>query len=95
MPMQTAERVLALYGETYFDLSMRHFHEKLREEYEIELSSATRGSSRHCKERDWWPGARNAGLIAGIGRGDRYPASCYTSMAASIVGFPTIALTIC
>jgi len=29
--MERAERVLALYQETYFDLSVRHFHEKLRE----------------------------------------------------------------
>src|SRR6476469_7819590 len=38
VPMETAERVLALYQETYFDLSVRHFHEKLREEQSIELS---------------------------------------------------------
>ena len=38
VPMQTAERVLALYRERYFDLSVRHFHEKLREEHGIELS---------------------------------------------------------
>src|SRR3954469_7492570 len=38
VPMETAERVLALYRETYFDLSVRHFHEKLREEHVIELS---------------------------------------------------------
>src|SRR5438445_7416164 len=38
VPMETAERVLALYQETYFDLSVRHFHEKLREEHALELS---------------------------------------------------------
>jgi transposase InsO family protein len=38
VPMQTAERVLTLYQETYFDLSVRHFHEKLREDHAIELS---------------------------------------------------------
>ena len=38
VPMETAEQVLALYQETYFDLSVRHFHEKLREEHSIELS---------------------------------------------------------
>ena len=38
VPMETAERVLALYRETYFDLSVRHFQEKLREEHAIELS---------------------------------------------------------
>src|SRR3954449_13592822 len=37
-PMETAERVLALYQETYFDLSVQHFHEKLREEHAIQLS---------------------------------------------------------
>src|SRR3954462_11990614 len=38
VPMETAERVLALYRDTYFDLSVRHFHEKLREEHAIQLS---------------------------------------------------------
>jgi hypothetical protein len=38
VPMETAERMLALSQETYFDLSVRHFHEKLREEHGIELS---------------------------------------------------------
>src|ERR1700745_4371656 len=38
VPMETAESVLALYREHYFDLSVRHCHEKLREEHAIELS---------------------------------------------------------
>jgi transposase len=38
VPMETAEKVLALYQERYFDLSIRHFHEKLRSEQNIELS---------------------------------------------------------
>jgi len=38
VPMETAEKVLALYQERYFDLSVRHFHEKLRDEHEIGLS---------------------------------------------------------
>lgn len=38
VPMATAERVLQLYQEQYFDLSVKHFHEKLREEHGIELS---------------------------------------------------------
>jgi transposase len=38
VPLETAERVLALYQETYFDLSVRHFHEKLQEEHGISLS---------------------------------------------------------
>ena len=36
--METAEEVLRLYREDYFDLNMRHFHEKQREEHSIELS---------------------------------------------------------
>jgi len=28
--------VLGLYKETYYDLNIRHFHEKLREEHGIE-----------------------------------------------------------
>jgi hypothetical protein len=32
------EEVLRLYREEYFDLNMRHFHEKLKEKHSIELS---------------------------------------------------------
>lgn len=38
VPLATVEEVLRLYQETYFDLSMRHFHEKLSEKHEIQLS---------------------------------------------------------
>src|SRR5579862_2823601 len=38
VPMETAEEVLRLYREVYFDLNIRHFHEKLRDEHKIELS---------------------------------------------------------
>src|SRR6266516_6047837 len=30
------EKVLALYREKYFDLNVRHFHEKLQEEQQVE-----------------------------------------------------------
>ncbi len=36
--MATAEKVLALYQERYFDFNVRHFHEKLGKEHGIELS---------------------------------------------------------
>jgi hypothetical protein len=36
--METAEKVLELYQTTYFDLSVRHFHEKLQAEHDIRLS---------------------------------------------------------
>ena len=38
VPMATLERVLELYRERYFDLNLRHFHEKLEAEHQIELS---------------------------------------------------------
>jgi len=38
IPMETAERVLALYRDQYFDLNVRHFHEKLKEVEGIRLS---------------------------------------------------------
>ena len=38
VPMDRAEKVLELYAKTYFDLSVRHFHEKLKGEHGIELS---------------------------------------------------------
>jgi transposase len=38
VPLATAAEVLRLYQETYFDLNMRHFHEKLRNEHGIGLS---------------------------------------------------------
>src|SRR5690242_2158590 len=38
IPLATVEKVLGLYQETYYDLNMRHFHEKLQEEHDIDLS---------------------------------------------------------
>jgi hypothetical protein len=38
VPMAVVEQVLALYQEKYFDLNVRHFHEKLGEQHEIRLS---------------------------------------------------------
>ena len=38
VPLTTLEQVLGLYREKYFDLNVRHFHEKLQSEHQIELS---------------------------------------------------------
>src|SRR5712671_3411144 len=38
VPLAQVEQVLGLYREKYFDLNVRHFHEKLREEHQVELS---------------------------------------------------------
>jgi transposase len=40
VPLATAEKVLQLYQEVYYDLNIQHFHEKLKEEHAIELSYA-------------------------------------------------------
>ncbi len=38
VPVATLERVLELYRDRYFDLNVRHFHEKLVGEHQIDLS---------------------------------------------------------
>lgn len=38
VPLETVERVLLLYREQYFDFNVRHFHEKLKAEHNIQLS---------------------------------------------------------
>ena len=38
VPLETVERVLGLYRDQYFDLNVRHFHEKLGSEHGIQLS---------------------------------------------------------
>jgi len=38
VPLARVEEVLRLYREVYFDLNIRHFHEKLSQEHGIELS---------------------------------------------------------
>jgi transposase len=38
VPLATVEQVLGLYRDRYFDLNVQHFHEKLREQHQIELS---------------------------------------------------------
>src|SRR6202021_156876 len=38
VPVAMVEKVFALYRETYFDLNVQHFHEKLKPDHGIELS---------------------------------------------------------
>src|ERR1022692_5261741 len=38
VPKEQTEQVLSLYRDIYFDLNVRHFHEKLVEEHQIGLS---------------------------------------------------------
>jgi len=56
MPVATVEKVLALYREKYFDLNVRHFHEKLREQHQIQVSytwvkSALQGAGLVARQR--------------------------------------------
>jgi hypothetical protein len=72
VPVAVVEKVLALYRDQYFDLNVRHFHEKLREQHEINLSYSwvksalqgaglvacqpQRGAHRKCRPRRPLPG---------------------------------------
>ena len=38
VPLETVEKVLQFFQERYYDLNIRHFHEKLREEHGLQLS---------------------------------------------------------
>src|SRR5712691_665546 len=38
VPVAVVEKVLGLYREKYFDLNVRHFHEKLQTEHQVEIS---------------------------------------------------------
>jgi len=56
VPLAQVEQVLGLYRERYFDLNVRHFHEKLREEHGIGLSytwvkQALQGAGLVARER--------------------------------------------
>jgi hypothetical protein len=56
VPVALVERVLSLYRETYYDLNVQHFHEKLNEQHGIALSYtwvklALQGAGLVAKER--------------------------------------------
>ena len=72
VPMEQAERVLELYREKYFDLNVRHFHEKLREQHGIQLSytwvkSALQGAGLVARARQARRAPAEAGTAAGAG----------------------------
>src|SRR5271154_5801358 len=63
IPVATVEEVLRLYGEVYFDLNIRHFHEKLRDKHQIQLSytwvqRALQGAGLVAKRRKRGPHRR-------------------------------------
>jgi len=84
VPLAKVEEVLRLYRDTYYDLNMLHFQEKLKEEHGIELSytfvqKALQGAGLVAR-------GRKRRSIAGDENGGRCPACCCTSMAASTSG---------
>jgi transposase len=84
--LEVCERVLGLYRERYYDLNIRHFHEKLQEEQGIELSytwvqKALQGAGLGAKRSQRGTHRRR--------RAGRCQACCCISMAASIAGFRT------
>ena len=91
MPKRAApaevEKVLHLYGKKYFDLNLRHFHEKLQSEHQVTLSySWVKGL---LQGRVRWP--KGASGERG-GRGDRCP-DAPAHDAVGIAGFRTSAGT--
>jgi hypothetical protein len=63
VPMETAEKVLALYRDKYPEFNVRHFHEKLKEVEQIELSyswvkQALQGAGLVAKRRKRGPHRR-------------------------------------
>ena len=61
--VKTVEEVLRLYRERYFDLNIRHFHEKLSQEHQINLSytwvqQALQGAGLVAKQRKRGPHRR-------------------------------------
>ena len=87
VPVATVEKVLALYREKYFDLNVRHFHEKLREQHAMDLSytwvkSALQGAGLVARQRQ-------CGVHRKRRRGGPCQACCCTSTVASISGSRT------
>jgi transposase len=91
-PLATVEKVLGLYREKYFDLNVRHFHEKLqRRACSIELSytwvkQALQGAGLVAA------GASAECIASGVS-GGHCRGCCCTSTAAAIAGFRTSAGT--
>ena len=93
VPLAVVEQVLGLYRERYFDLNVRHFHEKLQAEHQIELSytwvkAALQGAGLVKR------GRKRGGIANGVS-GGLCPACCCTSTAVRIAGFRTSAGTTC
>jgi transposase len=84
IPLATMEEVLRLYRDEYFDLNIRHFHEKLGEKHKIQLSytwvqKALQGAGLVAKRH-------KRGRTVGDDRGGHCRECCCISMAAGTNG---------
>jgi hypothetical protein len=89
VPLETVERVLGLYRDRYFDLNVRHFHEKLVEEHGIALSYTGEGSAAGSGAGG--AGTQARGTSQATGTAGRCRGCCCTSTAAGIAGSRTSA----
>ena len=90
VPLAKVEEVLGLYREEYFDLNMRHFHEKLNDKHGIELSY-TFVQKALAGGRPGGARAQEAASIGGGGSDGPCRGCCCTSTAANISGSATSA----
>ena len=72
LAVAVVEQVLGLYRDQYFDLNVRHFHEKLQSEHEIELSYtwvnlALQGAGLVTRGRKRWRTSQAASATASAG----------------------------
>jgi hypothetical protein len=80
VPLKTAEEVLQLYREKYFDFNVRHFHEKLTEEL---------GIDRRRRPRRPMPGMMLAGFDPqSAGRADLCMRCAASSVSLGVRNLP-------
>jgi transposase len=91
VPMETAEKVLALYRNKYPDFNVRHFHEKLAELENIHLSYSW--VKQALQGAGLWRSGANAARIADVVRDGRCRECYCISMAASTAGSRMTATT--
>ena len=86
VPLETVEQVFRLYQEHYRDFNVRHFHEKLRDEHQIEISytwlyQSLVGAGLVQKRK------RRASHRPGVVNADHCLACCCISTAVNTAGF--------
>jgi transposase len=93
VPVTVVEEALRLYQQQYFDLNVRHFHEKLREEHGIRLGYTW--VKRALQGAGWCGRGGNAARIGSGGRDGPCRGCCCIWMGASTGGSETTAGMTC